>query len=213
MLASFGVIAFASIALLYFAGTAYWQGWLYWAVLFVPLVFVVLYFMDKDPEFLERRMQYREKEKRQREIISAGFIIYAAGLILIAADRYYAWSEVPVWLVLVADALSLAGYGLVFLVFRENVWASRVIEVVPGQELVTTGPYAYVRHPMYLGSLAMTLVMPVALGTWYPILLFLLYIPVIVLRIFNEEDVLKRELAGYAEYCNKVKFRLIPGIW
>jgi len=213
ILLRFGAVAAGAAAVFYLAGRDYWQGQIYFAVLFVPLVFVLSYFMRKDPEFLERRMRYQEKEKEQRAIVSVGLIVYFAGFAAIAADRYYSWSQVPVWAVLAADAFSLAGYGLVFLAFRENAWASRIIEVMAGQKLVSTGPYAAIRHPMYLGSLMMTIAMPLALGTLYPVPIFALYVLVIGFRIRAEEKTLRESLAGYNEYCEKVKYRLLPGIW
>jgi len=196
--------------LLCFAG---WQSWLYGAVLFFPLIFACAYLLKRDPELLARRMQYREKKEKQQAIISVAAAVFIAEIVLIAADRYFAWSRAPVWAVLAADAATLAGYLLVFWVFKENSWASRIIEVVPGQKLITTGPYAIIRHPMYLGALVMVLAMPVALGTLYPAAAFVPYAALIILRIADEEAMLKRDLAGYVDYCGMVKYRLIPGIW
>ena len=207
-----GFVAIAA-ALLYFFGRSYWQGWLYCAVLFVPMFFMALYFLKRDPEFLERRMRYREKEREQVSIIIGGAAVLLAGIAVIGLDRYYSWSIVPTVAVISADIVSLIGDGIMFLAFRENSYASRIIEVESDQKVISSGPYAIIRHPMYLGNIIIMLVMPVALGSWVGIPFLLLYIPIIIARILNEEKVLLRDLPGYAEYCRRTRYRLVPKIW
>ncbi len=209
----FGGFAAVVTALLYIFGRNYWQGWLYCAVLFVPMFFVAFYFFKRDPEFLERRMRYREKEREQVSILIGGAIVLLVGIAVIGLDRYYSWSDVPTSAVILADAVSLLGYSIIFLAFRENSYASRIIEVERGQKVISSGPYAIIRHPMYLGNIIMMLAMPVALGSWAGVPFLLLYIPVIIARILNEEKVLLRGLPGYDEYCRVTRYRLIPKIW
>jgi protein-S-isoprenylcysteine O-methyltransferase Ste14 len=208
--------AFIAVALVLFlsAGSLhFWQAWVYLGVLFVPIVFVVNYFLKKDPAFLERRMRVREKEEAQKRIQALGSILFFLGFLIPGLDYRYGWSLVPIPLVLAADAVVFLGYLFVFLVFRENSYASRIVEVEAGQRVITTGPYALIRHPMYLGVLLMYLATPLALGSWWALPVFLLLPVFLVSRIRNEEEVLTRELPGYAEYCEKVHYRLIPRVW
>ena len=196
------------------AGTLdYWQAWIYCGVLFIPVFLVIFYFLKKDPELLERRMRTREKEEKQKTIIKIGIILFFIGFIIPGLDYRYHWSNVPVPFVIAANAIVLAGYIIVFFVLRENSYASRIIEVEKGQKVITTGLYAIVRHPMYLGVLLMYLFTPIALGSYWAIIFFLPLIPLIVVRLLNEEEVLLRELPGYKEYCQKTRYHLVPFIW
>ena len=197
------------------AGTFhYWQGWLYWMVLLIPMLAAVSYFIKADPELLERRMKFHEKEQEQQTIVILGTAVFVAGFLAIAIDlRLHGLDQVPTFMVLAADAGVFLGYGLILLVFKENSYASRTIEVMEGQKVITTGPYSIIRHPMYLGSLVMYLLTPIALGSLWPVPIFSLYIPLLVWRIFNEEKVLLRDLPGYYEYCQKKRYRLLPLIW
>jgi protein-S-isoprenylcysteine O-methyltransferase Ste14 len=196
------------------AGTLhYWQAWIYLGVIFMPLVFVVSYFLKRDPGLLERRMRVREKEDPQKRIQAISGILFFTGFLIPGLDYRYQWSTVPVPVIFAADAAVFLGYFFIFLVFRENSFASRIVEVEPGQKVITTGPYALVRHPMYLGLTLMVLATPLALGSWWALLLFLPIPAFLVFRIRNEEQVLVRELPGYREYSQKTRYRLIPLIW
>ena len=213
---SFGLAAIIIPVILFaLAGTLhYWQGWLYWMVLLVPMLIAVSYFLNADPELLERRMKYHEREQEQQAIIRIGTIAFVAGFLAIAIDlRLHGLNQVPTILVLSADAGVFFGYCLILWVFKENSYASRTIEVMEGQKVITTGPYAIIRHPMYLGFLVMYLLTPLALGSWWAVPIFSLYIPILVWRIFNEEMVLQRDLPGYFEYCQERRYRLLPFIW
>jgi protein-S-isoprenylcysteine O-methyltransferase Ste14 len=196
------------------AGTlAYWEAWLYLAILFIPMLFVLFYLLRNDPELLERRMRFGEKEKTQKRVINLSLLWFLLAFIIPGLDFRFGWSSVPVIVVLVAALFVLLGYIMVFLVFRENTYASRVIEVAKGQKVIDTGPYAIVRHPMYIGAIVMYVLSPLALGSWWAVLFALPIIPLLVVRILNEEKVLSQDLPGYVAYCQKVRYRLLPGIW
>ena len=196
------------------AGTfAYWEAWVYLAILFIPMLFVVIYLLKNDRELLARRMKVREREAEQKLIIKLSYIPFLLAFLLPGFDKRFGWSNVPVGVVVLADILVLLGYGIVFLVFRENRYASRIIEVEQEQTVISSGPYAIVRHPMYLGSLLLYILSPLALGSYWAMIPAILIIPIIVARIRNEESVLARDLNGYQEYMQKTRYRLIPGIW
>ena len=196
------------------AGTlAYGEAWVYLAILFITMLFVLIYLFKNDPELLARRMKIREREAEQKLIIKLAYIPFLLAFVLPGFDKRFGWSNVPVGVVILADILVLLGYSIVFLVFRENRYASRVIEVEQGQTVISSGPYALVRHPMYLGSLLLYILSPLALGSYWAMLPAILIIPIIVARIRNEESVLERELTGYRAYMQKTRYRLIPGVW
>jgi protein-S-isoprenylcysteine O-methyltransferase Ste14 len=196
------------------AGTfLYWEAWLYLAVLFAPTVLVAVYLLKKDPELLERRLRMREKEAEQKLIIRFSYLYFLLTFLLPGFDKRFGWSMVSVEVVIVADIVVLSGYGIFFLVIRENRYASRVIEVEREQQVISSGPYAIVRHPMYMGVLVIYIFSPLALGSYWAIIPAVLIIPIIVARIRNEERVLARDLEGYQEYLKRVRHRLIPCIW
>jgi len=207
---------FLGLSLIFFvpAGTLdYWEAWIFIAVLLIPILFVLTYLLRKDPELLVRRIRFNEKESAQRRIIRASSLIFFTGFLIPGLDHRFGWSDIPVEAVLAADILVIVGYALVFLVFRENPYASRVVEVEQDQKVISTGPYALVRHPMYLGTSIMWLATPFALGSYWALPVFLILPIILVYRIMNEEEVLLRELPGYREYTQKVRYRLMPGIW
>ena len=199
------------------AGTVdYWQGWMFLAVYFAASLGVTLYLIKRDPKLLERRMRggpSAEKEPAQRIIMllaSLGFI----GLIVVSAfDHRFAWSRVPPAVALAGDALVILGWAAIIVVFRENSYTSATIEVAPGQQVISTGPYALVRHPMYAGALVMLLGIPIALGSWWGLLALAAMMPALIWRLLDEEKFLARNLPGYAEYQEKVRYRLIPLVW
>ena len=210
------LMAFIVLAAMFFipAGTlAYWEAWLYLAILFIPMFFVGLWLLKNDPELLERRMRFREKETTQKRVINFSLIWFLLAFVLPGFDYRFGWSNVPVWVVLAAALLVLLGYFMVFWVFRENSYASRVIEVAQGQKVIDTGPYALVRHPMYAGSIILYVFSPLALGSWWAMIPALPIIPVLIVRLLNEEEILLRDLPGYAAYRQKVRYRLLPGVW
>ena len=196
------------------AGTFdYWQAWAYMVVLLVPAAIAITYFLGKDPAFLERRLRTREKETTQSLIVKVGTLIFVIGFLIPGFDHRFGWSAVPTGMVIAADALVFLGYMFVFLVFRENSYAGRTVQVDKGQKLISTGPYSIVRHPMYLGQLLLFLATPIALGSYAAVPVFLLLIPIYIFRILNEEEVLRLGLPGYIQYCKKTRYRLVPFIW
>jgi protein-S-isoprenylcysteine O-methyltransferase Ste14 len=208
-----GIIVLSIMFFLTAGRFAYWEAWLYMSTLFVPMVFVLIYLIKNEPELLARRMKIREKEREQRLIIKLSYIPFLIAFLLPGFDKRFGWSNVPVALVIFADILVLISYGIFFLVLKENPYASRIVEVESEQRVVTSGPYAIVRHPMYSVVLLMYILSPLALGSYWAVVPMIFIIPVIVARILNEEKVLKRELYGYEEYMQKIHYRLIPGIW
>ena len=196
------------------AGTlGYWQAWAYMAILLVPMALVLSHYLKRDPELLERRLRLKEKEKKSRAISLLSFPIFLAAFMLPGLDRRFGWSAVPAWMVVAADSVVLASYLLFVRVMHENRFLSRVVEVVPEQRLVDTGPYAVVRHPMYAAVIPLYLFSPLALGSFWALLPAVLVPLVIIARMLQEEKVLSRELAGYRKYARRVKYRLIPGVW
>lgn len=196
------------------AGTwQYWQAWVFLGVFFVLTLVGSLYFLVRSPALLERRMRWREPE-RQQEIGQRilGLLLFL-GMVVAGLDHRYGWSHVPVPLVLIADVAIAAGFLFVYRVYQENEYASSTIEVEGGQQVISTGPYAIVRHPMYLGVLPIFLGIPLALGSYWALLVYLLLPIGLIRRILNEEQVLLRDLPGYEEYREKVKWRLVPGVW
>jgi len=191
----------------------YWQGWLFIGILFIPFIFVALYFLKHDPGLLERRMRFKEKEAEQKIIIKITSVIFSLGFLIPGLDYRYDWSSVPTWLVIFSDIIIFLGYMVIFLVFKENSYTSRTVEVLKGQKVITTGPYSIIRHPMYAGFVLMFIFMPLALGSYWALIFFIPIVGSIILRALNEEKVLLRDLKGYKEYCKKVKYRLIPGVW
>lgn len=210
---SAGFIVVAIFLFLPAGSLEYWQAWVYLGVLFIPVILVVNYFIPRDPGLLERRMRIREKHEPQKRIQVIAGVIFFLGFLIPGLDYRFGWSVVPVPVILAADVVVVLGYFLIFLVFKENSYTSRIIDVERGQRVITTGPYAIIRHPMYLGVTLMFLATPLALGSWWAVPVFLLVPVFLVFRIRNEEEVLIHELPGYADYCQNVKYRLIPRVW
>ncbi len=196
------------------AGTFnYWQVYIYIGILVIPMIFVLFYFLKNDPMFLERRTRAKEKEKAQKIIQIVFSLIFLSGFVIPGLDKRFGWSNIPINFVLITDIIILLGYLLIFFVFRQNSYASRIVEVDKSQKVITTGLYSIVRHPMYLGVLIMYIPTPVALGSYWGLIPMASIPLAIVLRILNEEKVLSRDLPGYKEYCQKTRYRLIPLIW
>ena len=204
------------VALLLFlsAGTVcYWQAWLFIGVLFVPMLIMGIVLMCRNPELLRHRLDAREKEGEQKTAVIMGGLLFMAVFVMAGLNfRYRLWL-VPDTLVMAAALVFLLGYLMYAEVMRENVWLSRTIEVQEHQQVVDKGLYGVVRHPMYTSTLVMFLTTPVILASVWSFLIMLLYFPIIVKRIRNEEKLLERELNGYLEYEQRVRWHLIPWIW
>ena len=199
------------------AGTLdYWQAWAFLAVFFVPALAITVYLMKKDPKLLERRVYAgptAEKQTSQKIIQSITSLGFIAMLVVPALDHRLAWSVVPLPVVIAGDILVLVGFLVIFFVYKENTFASATIEVSSEQKVISTGLYALVRHPMYMGSLFLFVGMCVSLGSWWGLFVSFLVIPALVWRLLDEEEFLAKNLPGYSTYRNRVRYRLIPFIW
>ena len=194
----------------------FWQAWIYLIIFVVSTGVITIYLWKKDPKLLERRVKAgpkAEKEKTQKIIQLFASICFFALLVIPAFDHRSRWSNVPLYIVIVGDVLVALGFFLVFLVFKENTFAAATIEVFPDQKVITTGPYSMVRHPMYTGGLVMLSGTPLALGSWWGLLILVPLTLIIVWRLLDEEKFLYKNLPGYKEYCQKTRYRLIPLIW
>lgn len=196
------------------AGTLnYPGGWLFCGLLFVPMLILGAVLLLKAPELLKKRLESKETESQQKQVIAASLLMFVGGFIIAGLDFRFGWSFVPQWVVTGASVLLLVSYGLYGEVMRENAYLSRIVEIQQGQKVIDTGVYAIVRHPMYMATTVLFLSIPLVLGSWYAFVLFLVYPGLLVQRIRNEEQVLEDGLPGYREYKRKVKNRMIPFIW
>jgi protein-S-isoprenylcysteine O-methyltransferase Ste14 len=199
------------------AGTIdYWQAWLYFAAFFGGGALLTLYLMRRDPALLERRMSggpTAEKRPAQRVIMTATSLCFIALIVVPAFDRRFGWSSMPASAALAGDVLVVVGFYFIFLVYRENTFTAATIQVVADQTVVSTGPYAIVRHPMYASGLLYLLGTPIALGSYWGLVPFACLLPFLIWRLFDEEQLLGETLPGYREYQQKVRHRLLPGIW
>lgn len=196
------------------AGTfAYWQAWLFIALLFVPMFVAGIVLMFRQPELLRKRLEAKEKQEEQKWVVALSGLMFIAVFVLAGLNCRFQWYMLPDWVVYVASALFLLAYLLYAEVLRENVWLSRTIEVQEHQKVVDTGLYGIVRHPMYAATLVLFLSMPLILASPWSFLIMLFYIPIIAKRIRNEEIVLEEGLDGYKEYKQRVRYKVIPYVW
>lgn len=196
------------------AGTlAYWQAWLFIGILFVPMFIAGIVLMIRQPELLRRRLDAKEQQQEQKWVVALSGLMFIAVFVVAGLSRRFGWYMLPEWAVLVATVVFLAAYALYAEVMRENVWLSRTVEVQENQQVVSAGLYGIVRHPMYAATLLLFLSMPLVLASLWSFVIMLIYIPIIALRIRNEEQVLERELKGYTEYKQRVRYKVIPFIW
>jgi len=195
----------------------YWQGWAFLATLLVPTMLVTIYMALYDRKLLESRLRLGptvEKRSTQKIIVIIGLLVYVAAIVIMVFDHRFGWSAaVPDWLSLFGDALAALGILFYFLVIRENHYAASTVQVAEGQTVVSTGPYAIVRHPMYSGAILVFIGMPLALGSWWGLFFVPLFIAGFAWRLLDEEKFLRANLPGYAEYMRKVRYRLLPYIW
>lgn len=192
---------------------AYWNAWLFMGILFIPMFIAGIILIKKNPYLLERRLDVKEKQSQQKTVIALSGIMFLSGFIVAGLDYRFKWIKLPDWLVIVGAVIFLIAYGLYAEVLRENTYLSRTVEVQENQKVIDTGLYGIVRHPMYAVTVILFLSMPIVLGSLIAFIIFLTYPFIIAGRIKNEEKVLEEGLAGYKEYKQKVKYRLIPFIW
>ena len=196
------------------AGTLYFfNGWLLVAVLFVPMLIAGVVMAVCSPQLLKKRLNTKEKESEQKSVVAMSGIMFIAAFVVAGLNYRYVWTVMPSWAVWSAVALFLLSYAMYAEVMRENAYLSRTIEVQEEQTVIETGLYGIVRHPMYSATILLFLSMPLVLGSLPSFVIMLVYIPLIVKRIKNEEKVLLAGLAGYDAYCSKVKYRLLPLVW
>jgi protein-S-isoprenylcysteine O-methyltransferase Ste14 len=211
------MLFFAAIVFLPAGTWHFWEGWVYLCVWFLPGLGFFAYFAWNDMELVRRRMQSNEPIKEQKAIMAAMYVIILVGFVLPGLDFRFGWTRgwggVPLWLIVVSLAMVLAGSFLSFWVMYVNRYAARTVQVEAGQKVISSGPYAWVRHPMYSGILLMMLFTPLALASYVAVPVFALTVPVLMARLLNEERLLRRELPGYVDYCERTQHHLVPYLW
>jgi protein-S-isoprenylcysteine O-methyltransferase Ste14 len=214
-----GFIGLIVLGLLIFvpAGTLdYWRGWAFIIVFSISTNIIGVYLALRDPALLERRLNVgprAETRPMQKALISLAFVGFLGLLVVSVLDYRFGWSKVPAWVSVLGNALVALGLMMDLVVFRENTYGASTVQRMDGQRVISTGPYALVRHPMYVGVLIMVIGMPLALGSYWGLLFLLLNTPFLLLRIVDEEAMLRRELEGYVDYTRHVRYRLVPGLW
>ena len=191
----------------------YWNGWLLMGLLFIPMFIAGIIMIIKSPNLLEKRLNAKEKEKEQKKVILYSGLMFLSGFIIAGLNYRYNWIMIPNIVVIISSIIFILAYIIYAEVLRENEYLSRTIEVQENQKVIDTGLYGIVRHPMYGATILLFLTMPLILGSIISFVIFLIYPFIISKRIKNEEEVLERELVGYTEYKNKVKYKMIPFIW
>jgi protein-S-isoprenylcysteine O-methyltransferase Ste14 len=214
----FGMIAYGALFFLSAGTLRYWEAWAYLAVMFIPGLYFCVYFYRRDPELVRRRLQKKEKVEAQKWIMRAAYTTFFLGFLIPGLDQRYGWTRqwvgrLPLWVEILSLCIVLGAYLAVIRVMDVNRYAARTIQVEEGQQVISTGPYQWVRHPFYTCSLVMMLFSAPALGSLAALPVVALTIPVFVLRLLNEEKVLRQGLAGYAEYCERTRWRLVPYMW
>lgn len=209
----FGIIIVGLLIFLPAGSLNYWNGWLFAGILFIPMFIVGIAMMFKSPDLLRSRLNAREKESEQKEVVLYSGLMFLVGFIVAGLNYRYDWIDIPNVIVIIGSCLFILSYLLYAEVLRENVFLSRTIEVQKEQKVISTGLYGIVRHPMYAITIILFLSIPLILGSLISFVIFLVYPFIIIKRINNEEKVLEKELKGYKDYKNKVKYKLIPFIW
>ncbi len=210
-----GVIVLGVVLCLLAGRFNYWQGWVF-TVLFIFLTNAQgVYLGIKDPELLERRKQVAapDESRGQKIFLIVALVVNACLLIFSALDQRFGWSQVPAFVSVVGDGLIVLSFVVYYFVFEENSYAATTIQTFEGQKVISTGPYALVRHPKYVGDLFLVIGTPLALGSWWALVFIVLTIPALMWRILDEEKLLKKDLPGYVEYTQKVRYRLVPYLW
>ena len=191
----------------------YWNAWLFMGLLFIPMFIVGIFLIFKNPKLLESRLKAKEKENTQKKVILFSGIMFLLGFVLAGCNYHFNWFQLPNGFVILGSMVFMISYALYGEVLRENTYLSRTIEVQKDQKVINTGFYGIIRHPMYAVTITLFLSIPFILNCIYTLFIFLLYPVLIIKRIKNEEEVLEKDLKGYKEYKERVKYRLIPYIW
>ena len=209
----FGLVLVGLLLFLPAWSLKYWNGWLFLGILFVPMFFAGIVMMCKNPELLKKRLNAKEEEQEQKTVIALSGLMFLAAFIVAGLNFRFQWIVLPAWAVWIGVGVFLAAYLMYAEVLRENTYLSRTVEVQENQKVIDTGLYGIVRHPMYSATLFLFLSMGIVLGSPISVAILLLYIPIIALRMNNEEQVLEEGLEGYREYKTRVKYKVIPYIW
>ena len=191
----------------------YWNGWLFMGLLFIPMFIAGIFMMFKSPELLKKRLNAKEKQNEQKQVVKLSGLMFGIGFIIAGLNYRFGCIEIPNIVVIISSVVFIISYILYAEVLRENVYLSRTVEVQENQKVIDTGLYSIVRHPMYTITILLFLTMPLILGSLISFIIFLVYPILIAKRIKNEEEVLEKDLNGYKEYKNKVKYKLIPFVW
>ena len=210
------IMGFVFICVLLFlpAGTFhYWNAWLFMAVLFVPMIFLGILMLFKSPKLLEKRLDAKEKINEQKWVVALSGIMFIAAFVVAGLNFRFSWHSLPDYVIWIGTSIFLLSYLIYAEVMRENAFLSRTIEVQENQKVIDTGLYGIVRHPMYSATLLMFLSIPLILGSIISFAIMLAYIPIIAVRMNNEEKVLEEGLEGYKEYKQRVRYKVIPFVW
>ncbi len=210
------VITLAAMIFLPAGSVTYGQGWVFLVNFSTCAIVMTIYFLKRDPALLERRLRAgpgAERQASQKIIQLLASVVVCAMVVASALDHRFGWSDVPMSAVVIGNALVVLGFAIILVVFRENSFASATIEVGADQKVISTGPYAWVRHPMYAGAIPLFSGVPLALGSWWALLVIAPLVAILVVRLLDEERYLVRNLPGYAAYCTKVRYRLLPALW
>ncbi len=208
-----GIVIMALLLFLPAGTLGYWNGWLLLGILFIPMFIAGIILMINNPGLLEKRLDAKEEQKEQKAVLALSGIMFLAAFIAAGLNFRFGWIVLPTWAAITAAVIFLAAYVMYAEVLRENTYLSRTVEVQENQKVIDTGLYGVVRHPMYSATLFLFLSMGIVLGSPVSFIILLFYIPIIVMRIKNEEKVLEEGLEGYKEYKSRVKYRIIPFIW
>ncbi len=209
----FGLVLVGLLLFLPAWSLKYWNGWLFLGILFVPMFIAGIVMMFKKPELLKKRLNAKEEEQEQKTVIALSGLMFLAAFIIAGLNFRFQWIALPAWAVWIGVGVFLAAYLMYAEVLRENTYLSRTVEVQENQKVIDTGLYGIVRHPMYSATLFLFLSMGIVLGSPISVAILLLYIPIIALRMKNEEQVLEKGLDGYKAYKTRVKYKVIPFIW
>lgn len=208
-----GVILLGALLFLPAGSWHFWQAWLLMGILFIPMFMAGIILMAKNPELLQKRLNAKEEQQEQKQVVALSGVLFVSAFVVAGFNWHFGWYVLPDWVVYVASGIFLFAYILYAEVLRENTYLSRTVEVQIDQKVIDTGLYGIVRHPMYMATTLLFLAMPLVLASPFSFVIMLLYLPLIVRRIRNEETILEKGLPGYREYKQRVKYRLIPFIW